>query len=321
MSRYKKYRSDKALREAVEGYFAGISRTVDVMEERKTGELDKFGHFVKEWVPVCNDRGEVVRAREFVIPPTADGLCAHLEISRETWAKYCDKDLNPQFEEKNLGTSVTAAQYAAISAGTFDNLFIGDYWVINGVNWRIAAFDYYLGTGSTALTTHHAVIVPDTNLSTQKMNDTDTTTGGYVGSKMYKTGIGYEARVKVNNAFSGHVLTHQFYLSNAVTNGKVTGSTNVSQDVVLMSERNVYGQSIMSSECANGNHNPGWYTYDRTQFPLFALAPEFIQKQRSTYWLRDVVSASAFACVSADGGSAWNNASASSGVRPAFSIS
>lgn len=99
MGRYKKYRSDKALREAVEGYFAGISRTVDVMEERTTGEKDSWGHFVKEWVPVCNDRGEVVRAREFVIPPTAGGLCAHLEISRETWAKYCDKSLNPQFAE------------------------------------------------------------------------------------------------------------------------------------------------------------------------------------------------------------------------------
>ena len=99
MGRYKKYRSDKALREAVEGYFAGISRTVDVMEERKTGEKDDWGHFVKEWVPVCNDSGKVIRAREFVIPPTAGGLCAHLEISRETWAKYCDKDMNPQFEE------------------------------------------------------------------------------------------------------------------------------------------------------------------------------------------------------------------------------
>lgn len=99
MGRYKKYRSDKALREAVEGYFAGISRTVNVMEERKTGEKDSWGHFVKEWVPVCNDRGEVVRAREFVIPPTVGGLCTHLQISRETWSKYCDKELNPQFEE------------------------------------------------------------------------------------------------------------------------------------------------------------------------------------------------------------------------------
>lgn len=99
MGRYKKYRSDKALREAVEGYFAGISRTVNAMEERNTGEKDNWGHFVKEWEPVRNDKGEVIRAREFVIPPTVGGLCACLEISRETWAKYCDKSLNPQFAE------------------------------------------------------------------------------------------------------------------------------------------------------------------------------------------------------------------------------
>lgn len=227
---------------------------------------------------------------------------------------------NSIFRGKNLGTAVTAAQYAAISAGTFDDLFIGDYWVINGVNWRIAAFDYYLGTGSTALTTHHAVIVPDTNLDTQKMNDTNVTTGGYIGSKMNTANIA-TARTKISTAFSGHVLTHQFYLSNAVTNGKVTGSTTLNYDVVLMSERNVYGQSIMSSECNDGSDGPGWYTYDRTQFPLFALAPEFIQKGRSVYWLRDVVSASYFADVYTYGNSTWSNASFSFGVRPAFSIS
>ncbi len=227
---------------------------------------------------------------------------------------------NSIFRGKNLGTAVTAAQYAAIAAGTFDDLFIGDYWVINGVNWRIAAFDYYLGTGSTALTTHHAVIVPDTNLDTQKMNDTNVTTGGYVGSKMYTNYLA-TARTKVNTAFSGHVLTHQFYLSNAATNGKVTGATTVNQDVVLMSERNVYGQTIMSSECNDGSAGPGWLTYDRTQFPLFALAPEFIQKERNYYWLRDVISASGFARVDAGGFNNWLSASISVGVRPAFSIS
>lgn len=226
---------------------------------------------------------------------------------------------NSIFRGKYLGTSVTDAQYAAIAAGTFDDLFIGDYWTINGINWRIAAFDYYLGTGSTALTTHHVVIVPDTNLDTQKMNDTNTTTGGYVGSKMYTNYLA-TARTKVNSAFSGHVLTHQFFLSNTVSNGKVTGSTTANQDVVLMSERNVYGQTIMSSECNDGSGSTSWYTYDRTQFPLFALAPEFIQKQRSHYWLRDVVSASCFAYVYTYGFTAWNNASDSSGVRPAASI-
>ena len=227
---------------------------------------------------------------------------------------------NSIFRGKYLGTSVTAAQYAAIKAGTFDDLFIGDYWTINGINWRIAAFDYYLGTGNTALATHHAVIVPDTKLDTQKMNDSNVATGGYVGSKMYTTNLA-TARSKVNSAFSGHVLKHEFWLSNAVSNGKVTGSTQVQQDVVLMNERNVYGQSIMSSECNDGSASPSWATYDRTQFPLFLLAPEFIQKERSYYWLRDVVSASTFAFVSYRGNADWYSAGDSDRVRPAFSIS
>lgn len=227
---------------------------------------------------------------------------------------------NSIFRGKYLGSSVTAAQYAAIKAGTFDDLFIGDYWTINGINWRIAAFDYYLGTGSTALATHHAVIVPDTGLDTQKMNDSNVTTGGYIGSKMYTTNLA-TARSKVNSAFSGHVLSHYFYLSNTVANGKVTASTHVQQDVVLMNERNVYGQSIMSSECNDGSASPSWFTYDRTQFPLFLLAPEFIQKERIYYWLRDVVSASYFACVNNTGIAGWHYASTSARVRPAFSIS
>lgn len=96
MSRYKKYRSDKALREAVEGYFASISRVRQVMEERRTGELDRYGHFVMELVPVLDGRGQPMMEREFVLPPTVGGLCAHLGISRETWAQYCGL---PQFEE------------------------------------------------------------------------------------------------------------------------------------------------------------------------------------------------------------------------------
>jgi len=46
-----------------------------------------------------------------------------------------------------LGNTVTVAQYLAISSGTFDDLYIGDYWTIGGVNWRIAAFNYYRNTG------------------------------------------------------------------------------------------------------------------------------------------------------------------------------
>lgn len=99
MGRYRKYRSDKALREAVEAYFTGISRERTVMEERRTGKLDRYGHFAVEWVPVTNGRGETVTEREYVLPPTVGGLCASLGISRETWAQYCNREVNPQFRE------------------------------------------------------------------------------------------------------------------------------------------------------------------------------------------------------------------------------
>ena len=99
MGRNRKYQSDAALRKAAERYFASISRTVTVMEERRTGEKDSWGHFATEWVPVVNDLGEEVTVREYVVPPSVGGLCGYLGISRETWGRYCDGDENPQFAE------------------------------------------------------------------------------------------------------------------------------------------------------------------------------------------------------------------------------
>ena len=88
------------------------------------------------------------------------------------------------FRGKNLGGGVSSAQKAAIKDGSFDNLYIGDYWVINGVTWRIADMDYFLRCGDTEFARHHLIIVPDTQLYTGKMNETHTTEGGYVGSLM-----------------------------------------------------------------------------------------------------------------------------------------
>lgn len=99
MGRCKKYRSDKALREAVTEYFNSISRIRTVMEECETEKKDAYGHFVKELRPVTNDKGEPIQEREYVIPPTVGGLCTYLGISRQTWAEYCRSTENPQFAE------------------------------------------------------------------------------------------------------------------------------------------------------------------------------------------------------------------------------
>lgn len=224
---------------------------------------------------------------------------------------------NAIYRGKNLGTSVTAAQYAAISAGTFEDLYIGDYWVINGVNWRIAAFDYYLDCGDTSCTKHHVVIVPDTCLYNHVMNDTNITTGGYVGSKMYTEGL-EQAKTTIKAAFSGHVLSHRVYLTNAVTDGHPSAGAWCDSEVDLMNEQMVYGGAIFMP-IANGSAVYANYRVEKSQLPLFAHEPSRICN-RATWWLRDVVTASCFAFVG--GGSAYcDSACISLGVRPAFCIS
>lgn len=90
------------------------------------------------------------------------------------------------FRGKNLGTALTAVQKAAIKDGSFKGMFLGDYWSIGGRIWRIVDMDYWYNCGDTAFTSHHLVIMPDEALYNAQMNTTNITTGGYVGSEMYK---------------------------------------------------------------------------------------------------------------------------------------
>ena len=224
---------------------------------------------------------------------------------------------NAIYRGKNLGSSVTAAQYAKIAAGTFKDMYIGDYWTIGGVNYRIAAFDYYLNCGDTNTTAHHVVLVPDTNLYSHVMNDTNITTGAYVGSKMYTEGL-KQAKTTIKAAFSGHVLSHRIYLSNATSNGKASAGAWVNSEVDLMCEHMVYGNGVFSP-VSDGSTIPNNYRGEKSQLPLFQHEPSRICN-RAPWWLRDVISASHFAAVG-NGYAAYDTARSSLGVRPAFCIS
>lgn len=225
---------------------------------------------------------------------------------------------NSIYRGKNLGTTVTEEQWEAISSGTFTDLYIGDYWVIGGVNWRIAAFDYYLNCGDTSFTKHHAVIVPDTCLYSAQMNTTNVTTGAYKGSAMYTANL-TQAKSTINSAFgSSHVLSHRIYLSNATSNGRASAGEWTDSTVDLMCEHMVYGSGIFSP-VSDGSNVPNNYRVEKGQLPLFALEPSRICN-RDTWWLRDVITAAIFACVNNSGNAHYYNASDSNGVRPAFCI-
>ena len=229
----------------------------------------------------------------------ADGAAAH----------------NCIYRGKNLGTSVTAEQYAAISSGKFTDLYIGDYWVIKGVTYRIAAFDYYYNCGDTNFTKHHVVIVPDTSLYKAQMNTSNVTTGGYTGSAMYKSNLA-QAKTTIKAAFgSAHVLTKRELLTNAVNGNTPSGWAWFDSDVELMNEVQAYGSVAWGAHDGNGYN----VASGDGQFPLFMFDRTKLHN-REDYWLRDVASATSFSFVYSGGRADYSRASSSRGVRPAFCI-
>lgn len=222
------------------------------------------------------------------------------------------------FRGKNLGTALTAVQKAAIKDGSFKGMFLGDYWSIGGRIWRIVDMDYWYNCGDTAFTSHHLVIMPDEALYNAQMNTTNVTTGGYVGSAMYKSNLA-NAKTIVNAAFQGSVLTHREYLCNAVANGRPSGGAWFDSSIELPNEPMMYGHPHFSPT-SDGSTVPSIYTISKTQLALFMVCPRFIVNRSYNQWLRDVVSSANFALVNSYGDATCNGASYSVGVRPVFPV-
>lgn len=225
------------------------------------------------------------------------------------------------YRGKNLGSSFTAAQKAAIQNGSFDDLCIGDYWTISGKTYRIADINYYYGTGynpndtgGAPLNTHHLVIQCDT-MEVCGMNPTDTTAGGFLGSNMY-TAKFPTYRTIIKAAFGDSVLKHWVLQTNEVTDGHPSGILWTETDIDLMTEEQVYGTSVMRPR------SPGTSIYRGERIGCQQLALYALKKNYGYgFWLKDVVGASHFAGASGSGSAYyWGASNSDNDVRPIFCI-
>ena len=231
---------------------------------------------------------------------------------------YRGKDITDLFYNGTLSQQ--------IAAGTFDDIFIGDYIIGRNSNRKyiVADINYRLHCGDTECTTPHVLMIPERSMGTAKMNDSNITTGAYVGSKMYTDYLAPFKTVIQNDFEVGHILSHRSYMPNAVTNGYESGGAWIDSTIELMNELMVYGSNVFHN-VMNGTNVPTSHTIDKSQLSLFRLDKSKIVAlsdagTRISWWLRDVVSASNFAYVSSNGFAGNNNASNSNGVRPAFLI-
>ena len=237
------------------------------------------------------------------------------------------EELNNTWSGKNLGTSVTAAQYAAIANGSFKGLGLGDYWTLNSRKYRIAAFDYYMNKGGE--TRHHLVIVPDAYHfgGMYSMNNTATNTGGYAASLMHTCGDGDDglsyAKDLINNAFGEHLMQHPVTLYNTADNSGVIVQTC---DVELMHQLMVYGE-VSTTYTAPGSSA----MFEQKQLPLFKIGGNsYIYPGADTYscwWLQEGYGSDKFCIVKKENSgsplltsSVVNSNVVVVGVRPWFCI-
>ncbi|MCF0125862.1 MAG: hypothetical protein HUJ68_08965, partial [Clostridia bacterium] len=208
-----------------------------------------------------------------------------------------------------------------IAAGTFDDIFIGDYIIgkSSGRKYLVADINYRLNCGDTECTRPHILMIPERIMGTAQMNATNDTTGGYTGSAMYTTNLAAHKTVIQNDFGAGHILSHRNLLTNATSNGASSGWAWFDSTIELMNECMAYGHNAWGAK-------PGYETgIDKSQLSLFKHRPDLIVARdtngsRYWYWLRDVASAAYFAFVDRNGGASTSGASNSNGVRPAFLI-
>jgi hypothetical protein len=188
------------------------------------------------------------------------------------------------------------------------------------VTLMFAAFDYYYNVGDTALTTHHAVLIPRGYgfATTAKMNSSNTTVGSYFNSDMHQIVLPCYAKA-LKTVLNNHLLAHRTLLPNAINastpsmaGAGFTGASNAwaweTVELQLMSEPQIYGTTVWSSSAYDVGA-------DYKKLPVF----DFIngaQYGRNFYWLRSVVSSTNFAGCDGYGIAGSSGASSARFVRP-----
>ena len=240
----------------------------------------------------------------------------------------------------------------------YEDLYLGDYFKMSRAISAYEQTQQHQATGSQYVTIagfdcmrrngdrdsmnfNHITCVPGQFRSgtfyfgRSRMNPTNTTVGGYVGSEMYTTTIGEvategstEATATINQQlyaeFGSHLKTSKELLSNTINasgynrfgtnNGCSNSCSWCSCQAVLMSEVEVYGATVWSSS--------GFDTGTACmQLPLFAKDKACINNRSTYYWLKDVANASLF-CRADGNGRAGHGTSndATVCVRPRFNL-
>lgn len=232
---------------------------------------------------------------------TANAASATASAAATVVGGYSGLEHRNHYRGKNLGTSITNDQKTAISSGTFDDIFIGDYWTINSVQWIVADIDYWYYVGDTNFNRHHLVITPSNTAvnaeSAVRMHGEASTAGGYANSEMRSTGLS-NWRTKYSSAFGNMLLTHRELLSSEAADGIPTKSNWYDCDVDIPSATMLFGYPLERYLVPSSTGMTGFNSSPVGQLAICRLNQPAILG-RVSIWLRDVESVTAFGAMNA----------------------
>ena len=203
----------------------------------------------------------------------------------------CAASHNAVFRGKDLTNVYTIDEICErISNGTFEDLYIGDYFDITisttytsneSVRCVLAGFDSYMNTGyprDKAFNQHHAVVITENPLTKDFV--VKCTTGkndGFADTEMWKTIIPIY-QTAFNSVLNNHILTHVLSLTKLNDNSaRTAGYYDVG--LCLLSQIQVFGCSIVSSDYRD-------IGCETSQLPLFSYNPNMKICEKG-YWLRN----------------------------------
>ena len=297
------------------------SDTLDVMYTVTSSELLKLATDSEAWAIGKRDGVDVDSEDEaYQNNSKYYATLAASTVEAEDILEIVDKAAyhNSIFRGKSLGSQFT--QHNAISDGSFNDLYIGDYWTIDGIKYYIADFMYWYGKGSDTdkITDNHICVVSQVLGSSAMAVNADTELG-YMGTEMYSDYMSTYTDL-VNSAFGANaVLPRPSLLSSAFSNGSVS-YTDWADDVYV---------DLMTQPMVCGNYpiGNGYSSLDYSQLSLFRLSNRManeLMANESTptgFWFRDPVTDSDFAYFTPNGYVDRCEATATRGVVVAFAIS
>lgn len=237
---------------------------------------------------------------------------------------------NNVFRGQNLG-ALNATHIANIQNGSFHDMFIGDYFSVNGSNYVIAGINYKHGNGDNISLGNHLVLMPtdwsktptqtlnSNGKDTHFMNDTDTTEGGFANTKLYKTYLP-QIKEKLESDFGSHLLKWRGIVSTHVDDsGAPDQGEWRDMKVMIPNEVMIYGTTLNGNNKNGSRYNVG---DDTSQLPLMRMNDDERNNHRTgAIWLRDIRSSADFARAGNCGDVDWIGASDLwTGVRAFFLI-